>query len=270
MLRLRHVALVLVTAAGLAACAGKTPPPQIGEVDTLYNTGMDQMQAHKWNSAVKTFDELDRQHPYSGWAVRGDMMTAYAQFRAEKYDDAQNTIDEFIRLHPGYKDLPYMYYLRALIDYYQIPDVSRDQSTTTDALNAFEEVVRRFPNTDYARDAKLKITLCRDHMAAQEMDIGRFYEQRKNYIAAVNRFQSVVKNFERTQQVPEALFRMTESYLALGLRDQAMRAAAVLGYNYPTSPWYRDAYNLMGKKLPAPGASKSIFRATLDGLDKLF
>lgn len=258
-------------ATSLAACAGNNNEVIIGKVDNLYNDGMDQMEAKQWKKAINVFEELQRQHPYSGWATRSEMMTAYAHFRLSEYDAARGILDDFIRLHPGHEDLPYVYYLKALSYYDEISDVSRDQGNTHEALKGFEEVVRRFPDSVYARDAQLKITLCRDHIAGQEMSIGRYYQQKGRYTAAIDRFQTVLKDYDRTQQIPEALYRMVESYLALGLRDEAKKSAAVLGYNYPNSAWYHDAYKLLNEDLPpAKIDNNSLSKDVWDGTKKLF
>lgn len=247
MLKLKQAVLALLVAVSVAACAGDDKVV-VGEVNDLYNQGMDQMQQGLYSRAINTFNELDRQHPYSQWATRAKMMTAYSQFRSAQFDDAIATIDQFARFHPGHQDLPYMLYLKGLSYYYRISDVSRDQGHTQSALAAFEEVARRYPASQYARDAQLKITLCRDHMAGQEMTIGRFYQRQGRYAAAVNRFKVVVDEFQRTAQVPEALYRLTESYLVLGVPEEAQRAAAILGHNYPASDWYKRAYALLTEK----------------------
>ena len=263
--------LLLVAALVLSACTVVEKQEIIGKVDTLYNRGMDQLEQKKWHDAVNTFEELERQHPYSEWATRAQMMTAYAQFRAEDYDETVVTADRFIRLHPGHKDLPYMYYLKGMSHYYRISDVRRDQGSTRDALNAFEELVQRFPDSKYAQDAQLKITLCKDHLAGQEMMVGRFYQGQKKYEAAINRYQNVVKEFSRTPQSQEALFRITECYVALGVTDEAQRSAAILGYNYPKSEWYAKAYELLTEKKLAPvGQKDSWFTKVKAGIKDLF
>jgi outer membrane protein assembly factor BamD len=242
-------AVLLGAVVGLAACS-KNEAPIIAPVDVLYNKGMDELEQGQFRKAITHFEELERQHPYSGWATRGKMMLAYAQFRRGDYDESISTIDQFIRLHPGHKNLDYMFYLKGLNSYYRIREVNRDQAHTLEALRTFEELVRRFPDSKYARDAKLKITLCRDHIAGQEMTVGRYYQSVNQHLAAINRFRNVADNYQQTAQVAEALYRLTESYLILGLDEEAKRAAAILGHNYPDTRWYRDAYTLMiGKNL---------------------
>jgi len=249
----KHLLLVVLAGTLLGACAAKHIEGDLtGTVGSLYNEGMDNMAKGRYPQAIHDFQELGRQYPYSGWATRGDIMTAYAQLKNEQYDESLVTIDRFIKMHPGYQNLDYMYYLKGLNYYYQMTDVGRDQSNTEMAMDAFQEVVSRYPQSIYARDAKLKITLCRDHLAGKEMNVGRYYEQQKQYLSAINRFRTVVTKYQTTSQTPEALYRLTETYIAIGVTDEAVRAAAILGYNYPSSPWYAKAYALLTKKKLAP------------------
>lgn len=247
--------LLLVTLfamATLAACASKPEGELNGSIGKLYNDGMDDIAQKRYPDAVHNFDELDRQYPYSGWATRGQVMTAYAQLLAQNYDESLLVIEKFIKVHPGHPDLAYMYYLKGLNYYYEMTDVNRDQSATQEALSAFQEVVTRFPQSIYARDSALKITLCYDHLAGKEMAVGRFYMGQKMYLPAINRFRAVVLNYQTSTQTPEALFRLTEAYVALGVNDEATRAASILGYNYPASDWYKRAYNLLTKQKLVP------------------
>jgi outer membrane protein assembly factor BamD len=201
--------------------------------------------------AAKSFDEVERQHPYSVWATKAQLMSAYALYQASKYEESVVAADRFISLHPGHRDVAYAYYLKAIDYYVQIADVARDQKQTQQALQALSEVVRRFPESKYARDARLKIDLARDHLAGKEMEIGRYYERQGSYLAAINRFKRVVDDYQTTTHLPEALHRLTECYTALGLTDQAQKIAAVLGYNYPGSEWYGDTYALVKTDAPA-------------------
>jgi outer membrane protein assembly factor BamD len=240
----------------LAACGGEPKDAYVERpVEVLYNNAMDQLQAGAYVKAAKGFDEVERQHPYSVWATKAQLMSAYAQYEAGNYDESILALDRFIQLHPGHRDIAYAYYMKALDYYVQITDVGRDQRTTDEALKALQEVVKRFPESRYARDARLKIDLTRDHLAGKEMEIGRYYENQHEYLAAINRFQVVVDKFQTTTHVPEALHRLTECYLALGLTDQARKTASVLGYNYPGSEWYRDSYALMTDPQLAPPVS---------------
>lgn len=257
----RALALVTIVGGlsfGLTGCAStsKSEPELSGTVAELYNDGMDQMAERRWGKAVHTFAELQRQYPYSGWATRAEMMSAYASLRAGDEDAAILTADQFIGLHPGHPDLAYMYYLKGIAHYNKMVDVNRDQSGTAEALEAFQEVVNRYPNSKYAADARMKITLCKDHLAGREMVVGRFYLNNDQYLAAINRFQAVVKNYDTTSQTPEALYRLVESYTALGVPDEAKRNAAILGANYPQSPWYSRAYALVGQSAALPPATQ--------------
>jgi outer membrane protein assembly factor BamD len=241
------VALVLLPL--LAACGGSSKddaqasngPPL--PVEELYNNGIDALNAKRYATATDQFDAVEQNYPYSTWAVNAQLMQGYTQYLQNHYTEALGTIERFIQLHPAHRDIAYAYYLRALCYYEQIADIERDQKGTDSAMNALQEVVNRFPDSAYARDARLKIDLCRDHLAGKEMEIGRWYENQHLYEAAIGRFQRVVDDFQTTNHVPEALHRLTEIYLILGLKDEAKKTAAVLGYNYPGSRWYDDSYN---------------------------
>jgi outer membrane protein assembly factor BamD len=217
-------------------------------VEELYNEGLDALHEGENDDAATLFDEVERQHPYSTWATRAQLMAAYSHYREERYDDALNAIDRFLSLHPGHQGAPYAYYLRALCYYEQIADVTRDQGNTEEAQRALSDVIARFPNTPYARDASLKLDLVRDHLAGKEMEVGRYYLQRDMYLAAINRFRTVVEQYQTTTHVPEALHRLVESYLSLGINEEAQAAGAVLGYNYPGTDWYQDSYNLLASR----------------------
>lgn len=256
MKNLASLALILAAATLLAACATKPEGELNGTIGSLYNDGMDKLADKRYPDAIHNFEELERQYPYSGWATRGQILTAYAQLLNGDYDDSIVTIERFIKMHPGHADLAYMFYLKGLNHYYQMTDVNRDQSATQDALDAFHEVVDRFPQSQYAQDAKLKITLCNDHIAGKEMNVGRYYQSQKMHLAAINRFRNVVQNYQTTSQTPEALYRLVESYLALGITDEAVRSAAILGYNYPASDWYTQAYELLTDRKLAPAGQK--------------
>jgi len=261
--RARRLGLALAAVLFLAACS--TPKEEYVEqpVEDLYNKAMNLLSAGAYEPAAKAFDEVERQHPYSVWATKAQLMAAYANYQANVYDEAILAAKRFIDLHPGNRDISYAYYLVALSYYEQISDVGRDQKMTELALQSLEEVVRRFPNTEYARDAKLKIDLTRDHLAGKEMEIGRFYLKRGEYIAAINRFRAVVERYQTTTHVPEALLRLTEAYLAIGVTEEAQTAAAVLGYNYPGSDWYLDAYALLTGVDLRPKVSKRSWMARI-------
>jgi outer membrane protein assembly factor BamD len=230
----------------LSACGGKTDDTAqqvtVGPVEDLYNNGVDALNARRFTTAGDQFAAVEQNYPYSSWAVNAQLMSGYSLYLQNKYTDAIGTLDRFIQLHPAHRDIAYAYYLRALCYYEQIADIQRDQRGTEQAMNALREVVTRFPDTTYARDAKLKVDLCFDHLAGKEMEIGRFYQKQHLYQAAIGRFQRVVDDYQTTNHVPEALHRLTEVYLVLGLKEEARKTAAVLGYNYPGSVWYDDSY----------------------------
>lgn len=241
----RWCAAVALTVS-LAACGGGNKDAYIEKpVDDLYNQAMDQMVEERYTQAAASFDQVESQHPYSIWATKAQLMTTYAQYESGNYDQAIISADRFIQLHPGNRDVAYAYYLKAISYYVQIVDVGRDQKTTELALKALDDVVRRFPDSKYARDAKLKLDFTRDHLAGKEMEIGRYYLKRGQYLAAMNRFKRVIEKYQTTTHVPEALERLVECDLALGLTSEAKQNAAVLGYNYPGSEWYGDAYALL-------------------------
>ncbi|MBI1250841.1 MAG: outer membrane protein assembly factor BamD [Alphaproteobacteria bacterium] len=237
-------------ASSLAACGGGPDVDvqfQEEPVAGLYNRAADLLDQRRYTEAAAAFQEVERQHPYSSWARRSMLMTAYASYQSNKYDEAIEAAQRFIALHPGNESAPYAYYLIAICHFEQILDVGRDQATTERALNALQDVVRRFPESDYARDARLKIDMTYDQLAGKEMEIGRFYLMRDQHLAAMNRFRRVVEdpNFQQTTHAPEALHRLVESYLSVGMTEEAQRAAAILGHNYPGSSWYLSTYRLM-------------------------
>ncbi|MFP6777311.1 MAG: outer membrane protein assembly factor BamD [Alphaproteobacteria bacterium] len=242
---IRRFAGVLAALVILAACAGDDAEYQERTVEQLYNSAMDELLDRSYVEAAKGFDEVERQHPYSVWATRAQIMSAYAYYKNNDYDESIISASRFIQLHPGHRDVAYAYYLNAVSYYEQISDVGRDQGLTERALASLEELVRRFPNTPYARDARLKIDLTRDHLAGKEMNIGRYYLDHANYIASLNRFRRVIESYQTTSHVAEALHRLTEAYLALGVSQEAQTAAAVLGHNFPGSEWYLDSYALL-------------------------
>jgi len=244
--RAKHVIATLGLSLMLAACSSNDAPEYVERpVSELYNGAQDLLDAKEYQQAAEAFDEVERQHPYSVWATKATLMSAYAYYQDNKYDDAINALDRFISLHPANPDVPYAYYLKALSYYEQISDVGRDQQMTQHAMDALDDVIRRFPDSKYARDAKLKKDLTVDHLAGKEMDVGRYYQDRSEYLAAINRFKSVIENYQTTTHVPEALARLTECYLALGLEGEAKRTAAVLGHNFPGSEYYSESYSLM-------------------------
>ncbi|MGB0671103.1 MAG: outer membrane protein assembly factor BamD [Rhodospirillales bacterium] len=237
--------LVVGIACTLAACTVDEAAYVERPVEELYNEAMDAMQGRNYGTAAVTFDEVERQHPYSSWATKAQLMSAYAHFQAGGYDDAIIGLDRFIQLHPSNRDVPYALYLKGLCYYEQISDVSRDQQMTREAMASFGELIKRYPESQYTKDAKVKVDLTFDHLAGKEMNIGRYYLRQGHYLAAINRFQEVVERYQTTTHVPEALLRMVEAYMALGVKEEAKKVAAVLGHNFPGSEWYINAYELV-------------------------
>lgn len=240
----------LLAAMVLAGCSTDEPDYVERPVEELYNEAVDAVEGEEYDQAADLFLEVERQHPYSIWATKAQLMSAFSYYSNGQYDDAILAVDRFIQLHPGNRDVGYAYYLKALSYYEQITDVGRDQRNTEQALVSLEEVIRRFPNSGYARDAGLKLDLTRDHLAGKEMEVGRYYHERDNYLAAINRYRNVIENYQTTTHVPEALHRLSEAYVAMGIEPEARANAAVLGYNFPGSEWYLDSYELVEGETP--------------------
>lgn len=258
-MRARKILTVIFCLFALAACGDSeetAAPSAPDSPEALYGDARVLMDEKNYKEAVKAFEEVERQHPYSEWAGHAQIMSGYASYKAEDYDSAVATLERYVKLYPSNDSTPYAYYLIALCYYEQISDVGRDQKMTANALQALREVVRRFPETEYARDARIKLDLALDHLAGKEMQVGRYYLKRDDYLAAINRFRFVVENYQTTSHTPEALHRLVEAYLKLGVADEAQRYAAVLGHNYPDSVWYRDSYKLLtGKTVQARAGS---------------
>lgn len=241
----------------LAACETTEEPYVERPVDELYNEAMDELENGDNAKSAKLFDEVERQHPYSSWATKAQLMAAYAHYQANQYDEAVAACDRFIELHPANPDVPYAYYLKGLSYYERISDIHRDQEMTEQAKRTFEELIARYPQSEYARDARVKVDLTSDHLAGKEMVVGRYYLNRGYYLAAMNRFKTVIEKYQTTTHVPEALLRLTETYSALGITDEARKTAAVLGYNFPQTQWYEDAYALVGGSTAQQGGTPS-------------
>ncbi len=246
--------LVLLSIFVISSCTQKELAPEYVErpVEELYNEALSVLEQGSYEEAALKFDEVERQHPYSSWATKAQLMSAYSYYQDDAYDSAIIALDRFIQLHPSNADVPYAYYLKALSYYEQISDITRDQRMTDLARTTLSELIKRFPTSKYAKDAKLKLDLTRDHLAGKEMEIGRYYQNQGQFLAAVNRFRTVIDKFQSTTHVPEALLRLTETYMALGLRQQAQKSAAVLGHNFPGSDWYLESYRLVEGKLLVP------------------
>jgi outer membrane protein assembly factor BamD len=255
----RSIVLILGCAAAAVAVSGCARNRAKGDtayvardVNTLYATAKRTMDRADYEQAAKLFDEVERQHPYSVWARRAQIMSAFNYYLARKYTDAISSAQRFLTIHPGNAEAPYAHYLVAMSYYQQIADVTRDQATTQQASDAFGELIRRYPDSRYAADARLKLDLINDHLAGKEMEVGRFYQRSGNWLAASLRFREVVDKYQTTSHTPEALERLVECYLALGVPEEAQKAAAVLGKNYNGTYWYKEAYKLMQRKAPRP------------------
>jgi outer membrane protein assembly factor BamD len=271
--QLRLVAGLVILAAPLAGCGtgalwdkfmAKDETFVDEPADKLYNEGLYMLnEKHDVRTAVKKFEEVDRQHPYSDWARKSLLMSAYASYESGNYDECISSANRYISLHPGSPDAAYAQYLIAMSNFDQIPDVTRDQGRTEKAIAALEEVIRKYPTSEYSNSAKKKIEIARDQLAGREMNVGRYYMERRDYTAAINRFKVVVTRYQTTRHVEEALARLTEAYMAIGIVGEAQTAAAVLGHNFPDSRWYKDAYNLVksGGVEPSENQGSYISRA---------
>jgi outer membrane protein assembly factor BamD len=256
MLKLSRPALLLIACAAavpLAGCAhtkgGKGDTAYVArDVSSLYTAAKTAMDRGDYEQGAKLFDEVERQHPYSVWARRAQLMSAFNYYLAQKYTDAINSARRFVTIHPGNAEAPYAEYLIAMSYYQQIPDVTRDQSTTASAQEAFGELIRRYPESRYASDARLKLDLINDHLAGKEMEVGRFYQRSGQWLAATYRFRDVVDKYQTTSHTPEALERLVECYLSLGMPDEAHKSGAVLGANFPGTFWYKQSLKLLGEE----------------------
>lgn len=267
--------LLLSVCLGLAlsACGGQSEKQKLasleaeGPAEGIYNRAQAALDAGQYGEAGKLFDEVERQHPYSQYAIQAQLNSAFSAYKALRYDDAIIALDRFIELHPGHEDVPYALYLKGQSYYEQISDVKRDQEMTKLALQSFEGLMQRFPESSWSREAEYKRDLTLDHLAGKEMEIGRYYLTRNQVNAAINRFLTVVKNYDTTTHTPEALHRLVESYLTLGLEAQALQVAAVLGHNYPGSEWYERSYKLLNPKQRAKLLEgRGFFERTVDSL----
>ena len=260
-----HVLALALLAPTLGACdtlSGFFGPKDDVEfdqpADKLYNEGLYLLNEKKdIKTAAKKFDEVERQHPYSEWARKSLIMSAFAYYEAGSYEDSVNAARRYIQLHPGSPDAAYAQFLIGSSYFDQIRDISRDQERTERAIAALDEVVRKYPDTEYAASAKRKIAIARDQLAGKEVMLGRYYLERRDYTGAINRFKTVVTRYQTTRHVEEALLRLTEAYMAIGVVDEAQTSAAVLGHNFPDSRWYKDAFNLLNDRGLKPSENKS-------------
>lgn len=246
---------VLVATIALTACQnglrpkGKAPVYIERPVEALYNEARDLFDSRQYNDAVAAFEEVDRQHPYSEWSRRAILMSAYSYYKQNKYEEAIGAAQRFTSMYQGNQQAAaYAYYLIAICYFEQIVDVGRDQRMTELALATLNEVAQRYPNSDYARDARLKMDMTRDQLAGKEMEVGRYYLRQDQFLASIIRFRRVVELYQTTSHVPEALHRLVEVYVSMGVNEEAMKVGSVLGYNYPGSEWYEASYNLLTSK----------------------
>ena len=254
LIRIAALTVACALALPIASCArnkAKSDTAYIArDVNTLYSVAKDQLDRGLYATAAKSFDEVERQHPYSIWARRAQLMSAFSYYMAQQYADAISSANRFLTIHPGNKDAPYANYIVAMSYYQQMEDVTRDQKISQSASDSFGELIRRYPESRYASDARLKLDLINDHLAGKEMEIGRFYQRQGSWLAATIRFRTVVDKYQTSSHTPEALERLVESYLALGIPTEAQKAAAVLGTNYPGSKWYKRSFELIQRHSP--------------------
>lgn len=240
---------IAIASVAVTACQNNARRAEIAyverPVEVLYNNAAKELDSRRYDDAILLFNEVERQHPYSEWARRSTLMSAFAAYQSRRYEEAIGTAQRYISLNPGSEDAAYAYHLVATSYFEQIIDVGRDQRTTELTKAALDELLRRFPNTEYAKDAQLKMDMVDDQLAGKEMTIGRWYLKRNEHLPAINRFRTVVTTYDTTTHAPEALYRLVEAYMSVGLKGEALAAAAVLGYNHPESDWYRDAYAIM-------------------------
>ncbi len=229
----------------LSGCNNNDEKYEEMSVEKLYLRGIDTLNNKNFEKAGNAFAEVERQHPYSDWSLNAQLMSGYSFYQAKKYDDAVEVFETFIQLHPAHEYIPYAMYMIGLCFYEQIPIIERDQSPAEESLNSFQKLINRFPTSDYAKDAKLKIDFINDHLAAKQVDIARYYQFKRSHLAAINRLQKVVIDYPTTSHVPEALYRLAMSYLALGMRQEANATAAILGHNHASSKWYQLTYDAL-------------------------
>lgn len=256
----------------LAGCAGmnlfsapKIKEEEIVPPDQLYTEALAQMDRQRYGGAVTTLEKLERQHPYSDYAEKAKVMIVYADFRLGKYDDAILAADRYLALHANAKDVPYVLYLKGTSYFNQITDITRDQQISRDAIDTYTLLISNYSDSEYAKDARDKLRIASDQLAGKEMSVGRYYLGNGQYTAAINRFRVVVENYQTSTHIEEALYRLTESNLLLGLIPEAQTAAAVLGHNYPSSTWYQEAFELLQKQGLAPAVNEGSSLAGLFG-----
>ncbi len=250
-MKLRSLLTILMVLIAITACEKTAKPYVEYPAEEMYNAAFELFKNAKYKAAAPAFEEIERVHPYSQWSKRAQIMAAYIYYLSDDYTNAILNLDRFVDLYPSDEQTPYARYLKAMSYYEQISDVKRDQEFTYLALKEIEAIVKLYPESDYARDAILKRDLANNHLAGKEMEVGRYYIDRGDYAAAINRFRIVMDQFQTTNHVPEAMARLVELYLTIGIKDEASRIAAVLGVNYPDNYWYKRAFALINNK-PVP------------------
>ncbi len=247
------IAFRTILVAGLVAVAGCSKTDKdtdfaldnIESADTLYNQALANLDAGDLKNAEKRLDDLNSQHPYSELSRRSIILKTFVNYRKGEYAEAASSAKRFLSLYPSDKDAAYAQYIIGMSYYKQIPHITRDQTTTAKAYEAMNALVEKYPESEYVGDARNKIRITRDQLAGKEMLVGRYYQERREFLAAINRFRKVVEEYPNTRHVEEALARLTESYFSLGLAQEAQNSAAVLGHNFPDSQWYKDSYKLL-------------------------
>lgn len=261
--------LVACLASTLAACSGfnlfgapKIREEEIIPPETLYQSALDNMDRQRFNTAIDDFEKLERQHPFSDYAEKAKLMTVFANYRSGQFEEAVLAADRYLALYPSSKEVPYVLYLKGNSYYGQIKDATRDQQLARDAIDTYTLLITNYPQSDYAEDAKENLVVAYDQLAGKEMSVGRYYQGNGQHTAAINRFRMVVEQYETSSHIEEALFRLTETYLTLGLVAEAQTAAAVLGHNYPSSSWYNSAFTLLQKQGVSPQVNSGSWMAT--------
>lgn len=271
--RAARLVVVGVAVLGLSGCAGfnifgnqKIQEEEIIPPETLYQSALDDIDRQYFASAVKDLQKLERQHPYSEYAEKAKLMTVYSHFRSGKYPDAVLSADRYLALYPSSQEVPYVLYLKGTSYYAQIKDITRDQQLAQDSIDTLQLLVSTYPQSKYTDDARESLRVSFDQLAGKEMSVGRYYQGNGQYSAAINRFRTVVDNHQTSTHIEEALFRLTESYLALGLVNEARTAAAVLGHNYPSSTWYQSSFKLLQDQGLSPEVvDANLFGSTITG-----
>jgi outer membrane protein assembly factor BamD len=265
--RLLSVGLVVFV---LAGCSGFNlfGPPKLKEepiipAESAYQSALDNMDRQRYQTAIEQLERLERQHPNTDMAQKAKLMIVYANYRIGRFEEAILAADRYLAIYPSSKDAAYVMYLKATSYFGQIKDITRDQQLSRDAIDTYNLLISNYPTSEYAADAKEKLLIAYDQLAGKEMSVGRYYLGNGDYTAGINRFRTVVEQYQTSTHIEEALYRLTEGYLLLGLTNEAATAAAVLGHNYPSSSWYQEAYDLLAKQGLAPAINNGSWMASL-------